>query len=42
VTNLDLTDEQRMIRDTVRELARGEFAPRASEIDVTEAFPREK
>ncbi|MBI4229961.1 MAG: acyl-CoA dehydrogenase family protein [Planctomycetes bacterium] len=30
-----------MIRDTVRDLARGEFAKRAIEIDRTEEFPRE-
>jgi alkylation response protein AidB-like acyl-CoA dehydrogenase len=36
-----LTDEQRMIRDTVREVARSEFAPRAKEIDDTGRFPAE-
>ena len=37
----ELTDEQRMIRDTVREVARSEFAPRAKEIDETGRFPAE-
>ena len=31
--NFDLTDEQRMIRDTARDFAAREIAPKASEID---------
>jgi alkylation response protein AidB-like acyl-CoA dehydrogenase len=34
-----LTDEQREIRDLVRELARERIAPRAAEIDETHEFP---
>jgi alkylation response protein AidB-like acyl-CoA dehydrogenase len=34
-----LTDEQREIRDLVRELARERIAPRAAEIDETHDFP---
>jgi alkylation response protein AidB-like acyl-CoA dehydrogenase len=34
-----LTDEQREIRDLVRELARERIAPRAAEIDKTAEFP---
>lgn len=39
--DFDLTDEQRMIRDTVREVAQAEFAPRAREIDEQGRFPSE-
>lgn len=39
--DFELTDEQRMIRDTVREVAQSEFAPRAKEIDEEGRFPRE-
>ena len=39
--DFQLTDEQRMIRDTVREVARGEFAPRAKEVDESGLFPAE-
>ena len=39
--NFDLTDEQRLIRDTVREVAQGEFAPRAHEVDEEERYPAE-
>jgi alkylation response protein AidB-like acyl-CoA dehydrogenase len=39
--DFELTDEQRLIRDTVREVAQGEFAPRAAEIDEQERFPAE-
>jgi alkylation response protein AidB-like acyl-CoA dehydrogenase len=39
--HFELTDEQRMIRDTVRELAQTEFAPRAREIDEEARFPAE-
>jgi len=34
-----LTDEQREIRDLVRQLARERIAPRAAEIDETHEFP---
>jgi alkylation response protein AidB-like acyl-CoA dehydrogenase len=36
-----LTDEQRLLRDTVREFARGEVAPVAEELDRTKSFPYE-
>ena len=36
-----LTDEQRQIRDTLREFARGELAPHAAAWDRDHAFPRE-
>jgi short-chain 2-methylacyl-CoA dehydrogenase len=36
-----LTDEQRLIRDTVRDFARQEVAPVAEELDRTKAFPYE-
>jgi alkylation response protein AidB-like acyl-CoA dehydrogenase len=38
---LELNDTQRMIRETVRDLACKEFAPRAAEIDEKGEFPRE-
>ncbi|HQM30721.1 MAG TPA: acyl-CoA dehydrogenase family protein [Syntrophales bacterium] len=34
-----LSDDQKMLRDTVRRIAETEFAPRAAEIDKTEKFP---
>jgi alkylation response protein AidB-like acyl-CoA dehydrogenase len=37
--NFDLTDEQRMVRDMVREFAEREIKPRAAEIDRTDEFP---
>ena len=37
--NFDLSDEQEMIRDAVREFARGAVAPRADEIDHSDEFP---
>jgi alkylation response protein AidB-like acyl-CoA dehydrogenase len=37
--NFDLSDEQRLLRDTVRDFARGEVAPVAEELDRTKAFP---
>jgi alkylation response protein AidB-like acyl-CoA dehydrogenase len=37
----DLTETQRMIRDTVRELAVKEFLPRAAKLDETGEFPTE-
>jgi alkylation response protein AidB-like acyl-CoA dehydrogenase len=36
-----LTDEQRLLRDTVRDFARREVAPVAEELDRTKAFPYE-
>jgi len=39
--DFDLTDEQRLIRDTVREVAQAEFAPRAHEVDEASRFPAE-
>ena len=37
--NFDLTDEQRLLRDTVRNFAEKEIRPRAAEIDQTDEFP---
>jgi butyryl-CoA dehydrogenase len=39
--NLDLSEEQKLLRQTVREFAEAEVAPRAREIDETGRFPRE-
>ncbi len=39
--DFSLSEEQRLIRDTVRELARDVIAPRAKEVDETGRFPRE-
>jgi alkylation response protein AidB-like acyl-CoA dehydrogenase len=39
--DFDLSDEQRLLRDTVREFARAEVAPVAEELDRTKAFPYE-
>ncbi|NUM68646.1 acyl-CoA dehydrogenase family protein, partial [candidate division KSB1 bacterium] len=36
---LNFTDEQLMIRDTVREFAKKELEPQAAEIDQTMEFP---
>jgi short-chain 2-methylacyl-CoA dehydrogenase len=36
-----LTDEQRLLRDTVRDFARNEVAPIAEELDRTKSFPYE-
>ena len=36
-----LSDEQRLLRDTVRDFARAEVAPVAAELDRTKAFPYE-
>ena len=36
-----LTDEQRLLRDTVRDFARAEVAPVAEELDRTKSFPYE-
>jgi short/branched chain acyl-CoA dehydrogenase len=39
--DFDLSDEQRLLRDTVRDFARQEVAPVAEELDRTKAFPYE-
>jgi short/branched chain acyl-CoA dehydrogenase len=39
--DFDLTDEQRLLRDTVRDFARNEVAPVAAELDRTKSFPYE-
>jgi len=39
--DFSLTDEQRLIRDTVRDFARNEVRPVAEELDRTKAFPYE-
>jgi alkylation response protein AidB-like acyl-CoA dehydrogenase len=39
--DFDLTDEQRLLRDTVRDFAQNEVAPVAEELDRTKAFPYE-
>jgi short-chain 2-methylacyl-CoA dehydrogenase len=39
--DFDLNDEQRLLRDTVRDFARNEVAPRAAELDETKSFPYE-
>jgi len=36
-----LTEEQELIKETIREMAQAEFAPRAAEIDRDHRFPRE-
>ena len=40
--NLDLTEEQEMVRNHVREFAQNEIAPVAREYDEAEKFPREQ
>ncbi len=40
--NLDLTEEQEMVRNAVREFAQNEIAPVAREYDEAERFPREQ
>jgi alkylation response protein AidB-like acyl-CoA dehydrogenase len=37
----DLTDEHRAMRDAARQLAQGEIAPRAAEIDATDEYPED-
>src|ERR1700749_1654060 len=37
--NFELSDEHRLLRDTVREFARAEIAPVAGELDRTKSFP---
>ena len=39
--DFELADEQRLLRDTVRELAREEIAPVVAELDRTKSFPYE-
>ncbi|HEV7769999.1 MAG TPA: acyl-CoA dehydrogenase family protein, partial [Solirubrobacterales bacterium] len=39
--NFDLSDEQRLLRETVRDFARQEVKPVAEELDRTKAFPYE-
>ncbi len=39
--DFELSDEQRLLRDTVREFARAEVAPVAEELDRAKAFPYE-
>ena len=39
--DFDLSDEQRLLRDTVRDFARREVAPQAEELDRTKSFPYE-
>ena len=39
--DFSLSDEQRLIRDTVRDFARNEVKPIAEELDRTKAFPYE-
>jgi short/branched chain acyl-CoA dehydrogenase len=39
--NFDLTDEQRLLRETVRDFAAGEVAPAAERLDREHAFPYE-
>jgi alkylation response protein AidB-like acyl-CoA dehydrogenase len=41
VNGLELTETQTMVRDTVRELARKEFLPRAAALDESGEFPRD-
>ena len=38
--NFELSPEQKMIRDTARDLATREILPQAAEIDRTHQFPR--
>ncbi len=37
--DFELNDEQRLLRDTVRDFARNEVVPRAEEQDRNKAFP---
>jgi butyryl-CoA dehydrogenase len=37
--DFELNEEQRMVRDMVRDFAQNEIAPRAAEVDKTEEFP---
>jgi butyryl-CoA dehydrogenase len=40
-TSFKLSEEQQLIKETIREMAQAEFAPRAAEIDQKHRFPRE-
>jgi alkylation response protein AidB-like acyl-CoA dehydrogenase len=40
--SLDLTDEQRQVRDLARTIARERIAPRAAEVDEAESYPEEQ
>lgn len=40
-TGLDLSEDQQMIRDMVRDFARSEVAPKAAEIDENHRFPKD-
>ena len=37
--NFALTDDHRLLRDTVRDFAQGEVAPVAEHLDKTKSFP---
>ncbi|MBN1136035.1 MAG: acyl-CoA dehydrogenase [Anaerolineae bacterium] len=39
--NFELDEEQRLVRDMVRDFAQQELAPRAAQVDKTEEFPAE-
>src|SRR5512136_1046232 len=39
--DMELSEEQRMVRDMVRDLAQKEIAPRAAQVDKSEEFPAE-
>ena len=39
--NFELNEEQRLVRDMVRDFAQKELAPRAAQVDKTEEFPAE-
>src|SRR5258708_31728561 len=39
--DLELSEEQRMIRDTARDFARGEIEPKAAELDKSGRWPTE-
>ncbi len=39
--DFELNEEQRLVRDMVRDFAQNEIAPRAAEVDKTEEFPAE-
>jgi len=39
--DFELTEEQRMIRDTARDFAAREVAPKAAELDKTARWPAE-